>query len=335
MQQHHNHTRQSVWHSRIVVVLLVLAFLTACNPTTSTPPPHSDTAEQATMTNRPTLQTARGADAHVPNPPTPTPQAPVVHDIQAPIDWYVWQGYWNDGELEPGAKFNCGPATVAMALRYGSNNALQLTPEEVRDTIPNKRDKQEGMLHTDLVVALDYWEMPWRKVTSMEEIEQAIARNHIVVASVRMSKIRRADESTPLQACASNGQCVDISGRYSNYEGQHAVVVKGLVEDSTTGQRYVVVYDPDVWGSNANYYYLGDGRFPKGLNRLYPYEEFRDALYAQRPKALEILATPWEPMEYIDPQSGVVIAAGKSVVSSPFWCPSQAGDVSNAVWCGW
>lgn len=333
MQRHRCSTSQSVWRSLILVFLLIFVFLTACTPAPAVHQPDSATTEQ--VTRQPTSSTADRVVATATNPPTTTAQPHVVHDIHAPIDWYVWQGYWNDDELEPGAKFNCGPATVAMALRYGSNNALQLTPEEVRDTIPNKRGKQEGMLHTDMVVALDYWEMPWRKVTSMEEIEQAIARDHIVVASVRMSKIRHADENPPLQACTPDQTCVAISGRYSSYEGQHAVVVKGFVEERATGQRYVVVYDPDVWGGNVNYYYLSDARFPKGLNRLYPYEEFRDALYARRPRALEILATPWEPIEYIDPQSGVVIAAERSVNSSPFWCSPQEGDVSNVGWCGW
>lgn len=325
MQRHLWSSSQSVWRSLIGLVLLLL---TACS---TLPPTQQSESERATHETTPPSPTHPQ-----PTPgPTSTHEPPVVHNIHAPIDWYVWQGYWQGGVLEPGAKFNCGPATIAMALRYGSNNALRLTPEEVRDTIPHKRGKQEGMYHTDLAIALDYWEMPWRKVSSLEEIEQAIAQNHIVVASVRMSKIRHADASAPIQVCGADGICTAISGRYSDYEGQHAVVVKGFVEDRTSGQRYVVVYDPDVWGGNATYYYMGDTRFPKGLDRLYPYKEFQDALYAQRPRALEILATPWEPIEYIDPQSGVVLAAEQDIISSPFWCAEQQGEVSHVEWCGW
>lgn len=259
-----------------------------------------------------------------------TPQMAVIHDIQAPIDWYVWQGYWNsDGQLEPGASYNCGPAAVAMALRYGSNNALHLTPEQVRDAIPRVRSQQKGTYPADLQVALSYWFIPWREVTSLEGILQAIAQDHIVLTSVDMDKVSPEYLGTSVQVCLPDERCLPISGRYYDYQGRHVVVAKGIVQDSRTGQRYVVVYDPNVWGWNRAYYYLDDQRFPKGLNRLYRYEEFEQAFRSTGFPAIEILATPWQPIAITLPTDAVV----QPVDSVPFWCSQVKGDVAEPGWC--
>ncbi len=315
---------------RCLLLLLVLLVLAGCASVAPDDPARvrDDAAPPA-----PPTTTAPHATSTLPPPPTATPRPLVIHDIEAPIDWYVWQGYWRDGELEMGAKFNCGPAAVAMALRYASNNALQLTPEEVRDLIPHKQGKAEGMLPEDLLFALDHWEVPWRSLTRLEEIEQAITRNHVVLVSVRMSKISATDDAPPVWACAGEGVCEVVSGRYYTYEGQHAVIAKGMVQDSRTGQRYVVVYDPNVWGGNEHYYYQGNVQYPKGLNRLYPYEEFEAAFYAQRPKALEILATPWEPIA-VPEAASVTSPASQPVQSQPFWCYQLGRDVGELGWCG-
>ena len=45
----------------------------------------------------------------------------------APFEYYVQQG---DGSATQGV--NCGPATVAMALRYASGNLLTLSPSQIR-----------------------------------------------------------------------------------------------------------------------------------------------------------------------------------------------------------
>lgn len=61
---------------------------------------------------------------------------PIAYDIEAnngsglrlaPFEYYVQQG---DGSATQGV--NCGPATVAMALRYASGGLLELTPSQIR-----------------------------------------------------------------------------------------------------------------------------------------------------------------------------------------------------------
>lgn len=73
-------------------------------------------------------------------PPTGTlivsDNIPIAYDIQAdngsglrlaPFEYYVQQG---DGSATQGV--NCGPATVAMALRYASGGLIELTPSQIR-----------------------------------------------------------------------------------------------------------------------------------------------------------------------------------------------------------
>lgn len=277
-------------------------------------------SEPAALEPLPTVQ-------HLPtsaSTPTPTP-APVLHDIQAPFAWYIWQGYQRNGQFEPGAKFNCGPASVAMALRYGSNNMIQVSPEAVRDVIPHLAGTQKGIAIADLVMALDHWHMPTRYLQTLPEIEAAIARDHIVLVSLHMSAITPAQ---PDPASTANSLLPAISGRYYAFDQQHALVLKGIVQDRQTGRRYFVAYDPDVWAGNAAYYYRGDARYPKGLNRLYAYE---DIVAAMQPphlfEAIELLATPAQPIPVPEP------VLRDPVAVAPAWCYQTANDVADAVWC--
>ncbi len=249
----------------------------------------------------------------------------VMHDIQAPFAWYVWQGYVRDGNLEPGAKFNCGPATVAMALRYGSNNLIQVSPEAVRDMIPRQAGMQSGMVLDDLLVALEQWQMPARRLHTLAEIESAIARDHIVLVNLHMSAIAPVQEAI---APVPGAPLTTITGRYYAYDQQHGLVLKGLVRDSQTGRYYFVVYDPNVWAGNPVYYYYGDARYPRGLNRLYAYEEIASAM--QPPhffEAMEILASPAQPVPVAQP----LLHDPVEVMAA--WCYQTAADVADVVWC--
>jgi hypothetical protein len=256
-----------------------------------------------------------------------------VHDIRAPIDWYVWQGYWRDGQLEAGAKFNCGPASVAMALRYSTNNALRLTPDQIRDLIPRVQGQYDkGTYPADLAVVLDRWQVPWREVTSMDEIAQAIAQNHIVIVPVDMDHISDGRVAPAVQACSQEqASCIPISGRFNDYQGRHVVVAKGIVQDSQNGQKYVVVYDPNVWDGNTTYYYRNDSRYPRGLNRLYAYEEFERAFQSTTFHAIEVLATPWSPVEL--PDAAASTGEPPPARSAPFWCYQAQGEVAHIHWC--
>jgi hypothetical protein len=249
----------------------------------------------------------------------------VVYDIQAPFAWYVWQGYQRDGQLEPGAKVNCGPATVAMALRYGSNNMIQVSPEEVRDMIPRRAGTLSGMVLVDLVTALDQWQVPTRRLRTLPEIAAAIANDHIVLINLHMSAIAPEQEEV---SSAPGALLPTITGRYYEYDQQHGLVLKGIVRDSQTGRRYFVVYDPNVWAGNPIYYYHGDARYPKGLNRLYAYDQLAAAM--QPPhffEAIEILATPAQPIPVAEP------ILREPVTVTPAWCYQTPADVADLVWC--
>jgi hypothetical protein len=175
--------------------------------------------------------------------------------------------------------------------------------------------------------------MPWRNLSTPTEIVEAINRDHIVLLAVDMSKISR--DQHPVYACSSDDTCLQISGRYYDFEGRHAIVLKGIVQDSSTGRYYAVVYDPNVWGGNGNYYYLNDQRYPRGLNRLYLFDEVVRAFQATRTRAIEILATPSDPaaMPAADTPDTSTAPARPAIVSEPFWCVETPGEIGGAFWC--
>ncbi|NJP05826.1 MAG: hypothetical protein HC837_09495 [Chloroflexaceae bacterium] len=265
--------------------------------------------------------------------PTPTetlfrPDQSMTHDIVAPLDWYTWQGYWRDGELEPASTVNCGPATVAMAVRYASHNQHQPTPEQVRDTIPELRGVQRGTYPRDMKVALDAWQVPWQSLTTPAQIIEAIGRDHIVLVPVdmRFIALEQDDPTNPIM-CSDAINCTTIGGRYYAFDGRHVVAAKGLIYDPQQDRYHVVVYDPNVWGGNPAYYYAGDGRFPKGINRLYVYEQFMQAFASTGFDAIEILATPWQPIVI---ENGELPAPVEpQIESQSFWCSQSNGQLTT------
>lgn len=256
-----------------------------------------------------------------------TPAPEVLHDIQAPLDWYVWQGYWRAGRLEQGAAVNCGPAVVAMALRYSTNNALQLSPEQVRDTIPDLKGTRHGAVAKYIEQALDHWQVPSRRLSDLAAIEQAIAADHLVLVNIAIGAIRRGSDQSPVEAADLP---TAISGRYYDYDQQHGIVLKGIIRDARSDTKYFVVYDPNVWGGNPRYYYDGQAQFPKGLNRLYAYTEVAQAM--QPPhffEAIEVLATPWAPVVVPDAPA----SPWPDAASHMRWCAGPDGDLATATVC--
>lgn len=253
----------------------------------------------------------------VPNP-TPVGEIDIIHNVDVPFDWYMGQGYMYQGAFEPAAQTNCGPASVAMATRFTSGNTIQATPEQIRDLIPNRAGKNEGMYLSDELVAMEHFDLPHRKL-SFEQVEEALARGHIVQASVVMSEI----EYNP----GANTFPERISGRYYKYESGHSIIIKGLVEESRTGQRFFIVYDPNVWHTNPKYFYGGDERYPKGRDRLYRYEQV-EAAYIE---AVEYLATPDWP---ITPTPEMVESYTTSTPeTATVWCPSAGSGLVDVFWC--
>jgi hypothetical protein len=277
--------------------------------------------------------------------PTPTETWTAIHDIQAPFDWYVWQGQLRpDKTLQFSAATNCGPSVVSMAVRYASNNTIRPTPEDVRTVIPRIRGTTDGTYPEDEIVALQHWQIPWRDIETLAEIEQAIAANHIVLISLDMVHISPGADLVEVSSCEDetclqiNGQAYAytnmtdiITGRYNPYTGRHAVVIKGVVIDDD-GKKYFVVYDPNVWtNGGTRYYYLGDERYPRGMNRLYAYDEVERG-FVKSFKAQEILATPWNPITSANAQSPETLQPIPTI-SHPFWCYQANSTHVQVRWC--
>jgi hypothetical protein len=212
-----------------------------------------------------------------------------------------------------------------MALRYSSNNLIQVSPEGVRDMIPHLAGTDAKTFMRDRTAVFDTWGIPYRALHTLPEIEAAIANDHIVLVSINMAAIRPAPGTSDE---ASGSVLAEITGRYNDYDQQHAIVLKGIVQDTHTGQRYFVVYDPNVWEGNPKYYYHGNARLPKGLDRLYAYEDIATAM--QAPfffEAVEVLATPQAP---ITPAAPIV---SKALEVGSAWCAAVPGDVAGVRWC--
>ena len=194
-----------------------------------------------------------------------------------PFDYYVQQG-----DNSPSQGVNCGPASVAMALRYGSALAISPSPQHVRRVYmglgPSSGRAKDFTGPDDFTRALDFAGAEYREVSGAAGVWDAVHRYHTVILPARMRDVSRGEDVQ----LAAGGGCPDgkkayqysdkvycytnsrdvVLGRYTefsyengNWDG-HIVLVNGVLTD-TYGQRYFYVYDPNVFGTSGAKYFCG------------------------------------------------------------------------------
>ena len=233
----------------------------------------------------------------------------------APFEYYTQQG-----NGEPSQATNCGPASVAMAIKYGSALGLQPSPQQIREGYMglNGGRRKKYTNTSDVENALNSVEAQWQEVTGAEGVWEAINRFHTVVVPVSMRRISLGEDVQ----LASNGTCPSskktyefdgklycysdarnvVSGNYrvwwnaSHPEDGHFVLANGVLVD-TDNTRYFYIYDPNVFGtSGSRYFYFGSDYLPKGKYRIWKYDDLSAALAANGNKAVEVEHNPAYPI---------------------------------------
>jgi hypothetical protein len=224
----------------------------------------------------------------------------IIYDIRTPFDWYVPQGYLADPRSDYSQSYSadCGPATVAMAIRYLSEQTITPTPYGARlryngedctggkntnvhqqgFTWPCHLEKMLFAYGIDDLIELSYENHEDTKL----HIESVIRSNHLVLLPVMMGDISRGpilqrvdfDSQTP-PVCPSQNEkdCVQIDGilyHYSRSQSQTNYNV-GRYSGYTgghwiilkgfgeiDGESYFIVYDPAVFLKKSSSFYSGD-----------------------------------------------------------------------------
>lgn len=234
-----------------------------------------------------------------------------------PFEYYTQQG---NGERS--ASTNCGPASVAMAIKYGSALGIQPTPQQVREglmRLTGSRQKKFTNV-TDVRNALTLIGASHQNVQGATGVWQAIHRYHTVVVPVCMRHVTTGEDV----ALATNGQCPTnkkavqvndklycytdslnvFTGKYRiwwdttkpNPQDGHFVLVNGVFTD-TNGEKYFYVYDPLAFGSSGSkYFYFGLDYLPKGKYRLWKYSDLDAALSCNGNVAVEVNHNPANPI---------------------------------------
>ena len=238
-----------------------------------------------------------------------------------PFNYYVQQG---DGSESQGQ--NCGPASVAMAIRYGTALGYNPSPQLIRTFLMGL--EKTGNRYWDFTGPDDFQNAftklgaEYAIVSGAQGVWDAVNRFHTVVVPIRMRDItiggdvvlatngvcpinKKVIQYEDKLYCYSDAKDV-ITGNYKQFAFNddpqnkkwdgHIVLVNGIYTD-TIGQKYFYVYDPNVFGSNGStYFYLGNGAYPKGELRLWKFEDLDKGLKNNSNKAIELKHNPAHPI---------------------------------------
>ncbi len=194
-------------------------------------------------------------------------------------DWYRYQGEASSFDAWGNEGSNCGPASVAMAIKWVTG--LDLPVRDIRGYLG-----ENGVTTLDqLTRLLTHWGVRYRySIADAEDIKAVLARGNVALVGLSMSAI---SPGADFEGASASPQL--RTGRYSDFAGLHWLLVKGTTPDG----RYFIVHDPNVWGRPDNHrYWYSDGS-PKGKDRLYRVDEVNLGmlLFSSHPgsRAVEVL----------------------------------------------
>ncbi|MCI5674939.1 MAG: C39 family peptidase [Ezakiella sp.] len=168
-------------------------------------------------------------------------------------DWYMDQA--ETGEYSDG---NCGPTSMAMALKWRDPNSTA-TGESCRNEVLN-----DGKWWTTNIVEsyLDSNNIAYNTqfYKNAETITNEIDDGNIVFVCITMEEIKENKEPDSSKI-----------GRFYEFGGGHFLLIKGY--KIIDGELYYEVYDPNSWGS----VYSETGE-PMGKDRLYKASEMEKAI---------------------------------------------------------
>jgi hypothetical protein len=174
-------------------------------------------------------------------------------------DWYRYQGEQSSFDPFGNESSNCGPASVAMAIRWATG--LHLPVRSIRTFIGTN-----GYTTMDqLSDALTHWGVRHsHSIGDTADIRATLARGNIAIVGLDMRVVAAGRDI--------DGASADPSlrtGSYITTSVRHFIVVKGVTPDGS----HFVVHDPNVWGLPPSpRYWYSDGS-SKGEDRLYRVDE--------------------------------------------------------------
>ncbi|MHB0857849.1 MAG: LysM peptidoglycan-binding domain-containing protein [Anaerolineae bacterium] len=234
--------------------------------------------------------------------------------VDVGYDWYRYQGEWDSGAM---AHSNCGPTSVSMAIQFARNNQW-VSIGDIRSYIGGTSWTYVGMLQD----ALNHWQVPNRRLGSMQEIHDAVAvRGSIVLVHLWMNWINPGPDY--LQP---NSSPAGAKGRFYAYNQSHWVVLKGISADG----EWAICHDPNVWDGNGIYWYAGG--IPKGKDRSYHYTEIANAIHAYGYEAIEVFAQGSVPATTMPTRTATATATRTPTVSGAgVWYTVARGDTLGRI----
>ncbi len=181
--------------------------------------------------------------------------------------WYLTQMGTGDAESA-----NCGPTSVAMALRW-YDPAQDVSVATIRETIT---PGETGWWYTDdIEAALARWETPARIVGATEAtLLGALDEGRVALICITMDRITLA--AAPRETHFD---------RFYSYDSGHFLIVKGYIGDG----EWLIVHDPNNWTGD---YYDEAGLLPLGEDRYYRTSEVLDSMAVWWPYFFEIGIAP-------------------------------------------
>jgi LysM repeat protein len=220
-------------------------------------------------------------------------------------DYYRYQGEWDSGAM---ASSNCGPTSVAMAIQFARNN-LWVPISDIRTYIGGSSWTYASSLRS----ALNHWGVTNRTLSSLAEMDAALARGSIVLAHVWMYYITPGTDYMVAGSSPAGN-----TNRFYRYDQSHWLVLKGISADG----QWVITHDPNVWDGNGVYWYSGN--LAKGRDRLYRYSELAAAITAYNLEFLEVPDGGAAPAPTAVP--AVTVAPTTGVPTGGVWHTVRSGE---------
>lgn len=184
-------------------------------------------------------------------------------DNERAYDWYLTQ--MGTGAAEGS---NCGPTSVAMALRWFDQGET-VSVETIRDTIT---PGETGWWYTNHIeAALTNWGTPYAmRAASEQAVLDALDRGSVLLICITMGEITQATDPRETHF-----------DRFYGYDSGHFLIVKGHIDNA----RWLIVHDPNNWQFD---YYDDALTQPLGESRYYRTSEVLTSMGVWWPYFFEI-----------------------------------------------
>ena len=169
---------------------------------------------------------------------------------------------WYRTQFNTGTPSNCGPASAAMAISWGTGRYFPVS--SVRQAVGWQGDGGTNFDDLLRVIRNQGVEAGFRPIRSAQSIRDVIDSGSIAIILFLTDGIRRS----------AGNPATDLFGKYYNDSVGHYIIVKGY---SLNGD-YFVVHDPIPSDWSGNSFRYGDEISMIGKNRYFPVNQIMNSL---------------------------------------------------------